>query len=509
MHRPRSLYWRIALGFMLCLAAMLVVQAVLFVWVASRSGPTVLGQAPERFAQAVALDIAAELEREEGIDLPRYVREQHGGDAYQLFVVLTNGQVISNGGDPIPEPLVAEARARLQARAEEGGRSGEGDRPGRDEQGPLGSSARGRTRDRGAPGFRPARAVPIVVHGAVAGVVILPPRPPFGFLLRRYAPMLALVGAGSLVAGALVAAIAIFGPARRRLRAVEDAARRLGAGDLTARAPDRGGDEVAAVAAAFNAMANDLAARAQALAASDRARRQLLADVSHELTTPVTAMRGYLETLAMPELGLDEQTRARYLGVIGDEMQRLESMIGDLLELARLEGGGGQLVAEDVRVDGLFARVTARHERDCREASVTLRVSIEPGAEIVRGDRDRLEQALQNLTANAIRYAPPSSTIVLNARNEGDEVAISVADEGPGIAPEHLPHVFERFYKAEPSRSTPGHGLASGSGLGLSIVKAIVERHGSRITVSSRPGATVFAFSLSRPLVPVPTGLPA
>jgi signal transduction histidine kinase len=87
-------------------------------------------------------------------------------------------------------------------------------------------------------------------------------------------------------------------------------------------------------------------------------------------------------------------------------------------------------------------------------------------------------------------------------------VAISVADEGPGIAPEHLPHVFERFYKAEPSRSMPERGLASGSGLGLSIVKAIIERHGSRITVSSRPGATVFSFSLSRPLVPGPPGLP-
>src|SRR5262249_61782825 len=101
-------------------------------------------------------------------------------------------------------------------------------------------------------------------------------------------------------------------------------ARRLpGSGDVTAGAPARGGDEVPAVATGFNAMADDLGARAEALAASDRARRQLLADVSHELTTPVTAMRGYLETLTMPELGLDEETRARYLGIIGDETGRL------------------------------------------------------------------------------------------------------------------------------------------------------------------------------------------
>ena len=97
----------------------------------------------------------------------------------------------------------------------------------------------------------------------------------------------------------------IFGPARRRLRALESAARRLGSGDLSARAPDRGGDEIAAVASAFNAMADDLTARANALSESDRVRRQLLADVSHELTTPITAMRGYLETLTMPEIALD------------------------------------------------------------------------------------------------------------------------------------------------------------------------------------------------------------
>src|SRR5262249_58578070 len=109
-------------------------------------------------------------------------------------------------------------------------------------------------------------------------------------------------------------------------------ARRLpGSGDVTAGAPARGGDEVAAVATAFNAMADDLAVRAEALAAADRARRQLLADVSHELTTPVTAMRGYLETLRMPELDLDDPTRARYLGIISDETGRLERIIGDLV----------------------------------------------------------------------------------------------------------------------------------------------------------------------------------
>ena len=224
------------------------------------------------------------------------------------------------------------------------------------------------------------------------------------------------------------------------------------------------------------------------------ARRQLLADVSHELNTPVTAMRGYLETLSMPELGLDEATRARYLQIVGDETARLERLIGDLLDLAKLEGGGGALDIEPVRVEELFARVVARHERTAHDAQVTLDVAVEPGADILHCDRTRLEQALQNLAANALRYAPEGSRVSLRARAEAGGIVLCVSDEGPGLAPEHLPRVFDRFYKSDPSR-TAGTGGGSGSGLGLSIVKAIVERHNGTIGVTSRPGHTEFRLA--------------
>jgi signal transduction histidine kinase len=296
-----------------------------------------------------------------------------------------------------------------------------------------------------------------------------------------------------LIVGTALASILIFGPPRRRLRALEDAARRLGAGDLTARAPDRGGDEIAAVATAFNSMAGDLATRAEALAASDRVRRQLLADVSHELTTPITAMRGYLETLTMPEMQLDAATRGRYLGIVGDETARLERIIGDLLDLARLEGGGGTLTIEPVPISELFDRIAARHERTCEQAGITLKTSIDPAAGTVMGDRNRLEQALQNLAANAIRYAPRGSTIRLTARMATDGITIAVEDEGSGISEEHLPHIFDRFYKADASRAN--QQAQGGSGLGLSIVKAIVERHGGRVAVASEPGRTVIEIA--------------
>src|SRR5260221_6460028 len=120
----------------------------------------------------------------------------------------------------------------------------------------------------------------------------------------------------------------------------------------------------------------------------------------------------------MPDMPLDEETRARYLSIIGDETSRLERMVGDLLDLARLEGGGGTLKLEALAVSQLFARVAARHEFACQAAGVTLEESIGPGAETVTGDRDRLEQALQNLAANAMRYAPAGSTLRLSSRLE-------------------------------------------------------------------------------------------
>jgi two-component system, OmpR family, sensor kinase len=499
----RSLYWRIAFGVVAFLAAMLVVQAMLFVWAVSETGRTLPGQSPGRLGMTVAVDLASVLEREPQVDLAKYVNDQYKQYNHPFFVMMKDGRFLTSGSTSFPEPLLRMARARLE-RAFDRGPGIRGDRS----EGPrLPERGRGlrppppdwwempdRFADRferDPSGYRFIRPSPIIVHGQLAGIVVVPPQAPFGYLLGRFAPILAVVATGVLIVGTVLTSLMIFGPARRRLRALEVAARRLGAGDLAARAPDRGGDEIAAVARAFNAMADDLSARADALSASDRARRQLLADVSHELNTPVTAMRGYLETLAMPELALDESTRARYLTVIGDETSRLERLIGELLDLARLEGGGGALRIDRVAVAQLFDRVVARHERACAAACVKMTTTIGADAETISADADRLEQALQNLAANAIRYAPPGSTIRVAARRDDQSMRLSVTDEGPGIPTEHLPYIFDRFYKADAARA----GVSGGSGLGLSIVKAIVERHGASITVRSQPGHTAFEIA--------------
>ena len=294
-----------------------------------------------------------------------------------------------------------------------------------------------------------------------------------------------------LIGGTAIAALVVFRPAQARLRAVEDAARRFGEGDLTARAPAIGGDEVTAVAEAFNRMATDLAARQEQLVEADRARRQLLADVSHELMTPLTAIRGYAETLALPQFMPPSKEGQRAVKVIEEEGERIERLVGDLLELARFEAGGISLELDNVDVDEVFERVDERHAKTAQEKGV--KIVIEPHDDIrMIGDPHRLEQAVQNLAANALRHTPPGGQVTLGARREDGVVRITVSDNGVGIAPEHLPHVFDRFYKADQSRSTSG-----GSGLGLSIVKAIVERHGGTITVRSRQGVeTVFEVTL-------------
>jgi signal transduction histidine kinase len=296
----------------------------------------------------------------------------------------------------------------------------------------------------------------------------------------------------------LLIALVVFGPARRRLKAVQTATEQLGAGDLSARAPDHGGDEVSAVARSFNKMAEELTSRARALEAADAARRQLLADVSHELMTPLTAMRGYIETLGMPELRIDGPTRERYMGIVTEETHRLERIIGDLLDLARLEGGGTAMKRERVDVAALFSRVAARHERELLGRGIRLVQRVDPPAGHVVGDADRLEQALQNLAANALRHTPEGGEITLTATRAEDGTLLTVRDTGPGIPVEHLPLIFDRFYKADAARRA-----VSGSGLGLSIVKAIVERHGGRITARNDGGA-VFEIVLPERFVPAP-----
>jgi signal transduction histidine kinase len=194
----------------------------------------------------------------------------------------------------------------------------------------------------------------------------------------------------------------------------------------------------------------------------------------------------------MDDGALPIDRRRRYLGTVMDETLRLERIVADLVDLARVETPAAGL---DVRVFAparLFARVLRRHEQETQRRRLTITADVAPAADQLAGDPDRLEQAIENLVGNALRYVPDGGTIALAAGVVDGAAVLTVTDDGTGIAPEHLGHVFDRFYKADAARVASGVG----SGLGLSIVKAIVERHGGRIAVSSEPGRTRFAITL-------------
>jgi two-component system sensor histidine kinase BaeS len=343
----------------------------------------------------------------------------------------------------------------------------------------------------GAPRRGPVMA-PIEHNDSVVAVVWVPPLTGLRRIAEAIGGPLAFGVLLLLILGTAVAALVVFRPAQARLRALEDAANRFGEGDLSARAPAIGGDEVAAVADAFNRMAAELAARQAQLVEADRARRQLLADVSHELMTPLTAIRGYAETLALPQFVPSTTEGQRAVKVIQEEGERIERLVKDLLDLARFEAGGFSLELDNVDIDEIFERVSERHAQPAQEKGVS--IVVEPHADDLRlvGDPMRLEQAVQNLAANALRHTPPGGAVRLAAGRADGRIRLTVTDNGAGIPAEHVPHVFDRFYKADQSRLQAG-----GSGLGLSIVKAIVERHGGSVSVRSRQGVeTVFEIDL-------------
>jgi signal transduction histidine kinase len=459
-----SFYWRIAVSFVVFVVVVLIGQSVMVSYVVRSGGGLGPGN-PNAQGIAIAAELGPALARDPDLDLSAFLRRTSGDSRRSAFVVMKDGRIGASSEQPLRDDVRRQVEAALRGIA------------------PAAAPA--------TPPTGPVVTAPVQVNQQLLGMVVLPPPPPRGFL-ADVAELLSLPGTLVLITVTAIAAIVIFAPARNRLRALERAAERLGAGQLDARAPEQGRDEIAHVAAAFNRMAAELAARTEALQASDRLRRQMLADISHELRTPLTTMRGYLDTLEMPEMALDDEKRRRYLDTVRGETRRLERIVADLLDLARFEN---RVAALDVRVfdvERLFTAVARRFEREAALAGVDIRTRVGDSADQLIADPDRMDQAISNLVANALRHTPAGGTIDLDAAMSGGVWRMSVIDSGAGIAPEHVAHVFDRFYKVDAARAA-GTG---GSGLGLSIVKAIVERHGGTIAVTSRPGRTAFVITL-------------
>ena len=250
------------------------------------------------------------------------------------------------------------------------------------------------------------------------------------------------------------------------------AARRISHGELDQRVPVQGADEIADVAGAFN----DMAAHLQE---SETLRRNLVADVAHELRTPLSVIQGNLQAILDDVYPMDKTE----IAAIYDETLILNRLINDLRELAQAEAGQLSLNVQSTDLVPLIENGADAFAELSREKGVALKVEMPEHLPAVPADPDRIRQVLHNFLSNALRHTPEEGTISVTANRieQPDQIKVTVSDTGPGIPPEDLPHVFDRFWRADRSRSRE-HG---GSGLGLAIARQLVEAHGGRIGVDS------------------------
>lgn len=223
---------------------------------------------------------------------------------------------------------------------------------------------------------------------------------------------------------------------------------------------------------------------------TETVRRDFVSNISHELRTPIASLKVLLETLQGGALD-DPKMAADFLNRALAEADRLAQMVNELGELSRIESGLVPLVKTPVAIGEVIGQVVERLSPQAERAGLTVDINNAGGLPRVMADAERISQVLVNIVHNAIKFTPAGGKITVSARVEGGRMLVSVTDTGIGIAPEDLPRVFERFYKADKSRSS------GGTGLGLAIAKHIVQLHGGKIWVESQQGkGSTFTFSL-------------
>lgn len=270
------------------------------------------------------------------------------------------------------------------------------------------------------------------------------------------------------------------------------AAERMHAGELDARAPVGGEDEIGRLARGFNRMAEQLEASFRELAAERDALRRFVSDASHELRSPITAVSSFLELL-QGRAGADAETRDAFLAETRQQVDRLQRIVAGLLDLSRLDTGLAGLDVETLQAAEIVHGVVAVRASDATARGLTIREALPDADLALEGDRLQLETALGNLLDNAVKYAPAATDVEVGARRRGTEVHLWVRDRGPGVSQEDLPHVFERFYRGAAAAS----GRVPGSGLGLAIAASVAAAHGGRAWAENAPdGGARFTLAI-------------
>lgn len=309
---------------------------------------------------------------------------------------------------------------------------------------------------------------------------------------------LLLAGVLLVFAGGIAMALGYFIAAALtdRIAAVCRGADAIAAGDLSARVPVTGNDEMAHLAATFNAMAARLQEADRQQREVDQLRRDLIAWVGHDLRTPLASTRVIVEALAdgMVE---DPETVQRYLRTAQRDIKSLTTLIDDLFALAQLDAGGLTLDRRPVAISDLVSDTLESFRTMADQRGVALEGQVASGSDPVLVDAQQVSRVLANLVSNALRHTPEGGAVRVTAEPVDGLVRVAVSDTGEGISPTDLPRVFERFYRGEKSRSR----ITGGSGLGLAIAKGIVEAHGGQIWVESEPSAGA-SFCLTLPKSP-------
>ncbi|MBE2182450.1 MAG: HAMP domain-containing protein [Anaerolineae bacterium] len=321
-----------------------------------------------------------------------------------------------------------------------------------------------------------AKGAPIMAGGQLIGTLIITPldapaTPAGDFLgaVNRSA-LFAGVAAGSL---ALILGSVLFVQMIRPLRRLSTAAQGIAAGDLSQRVQISSHDEISQVSATFNHMAETL----QCYAVE---RRNMIGDIAHDLRTPLSIIQSNLEAMLDGVL----PTTPEELTSLHQETLHLNRLITDLRTLSLAEAGQLQLQKQSIEPGSLVQQVSDRMHLSAEEKNITLETDIASDLPPVQADPERLTQVMTNLVDNAIRYNPNGSRVIVAAHPANGHIELSVTDNGPGIAPEDIPHLFERFWRAEKSRNR----ATGGSGLGLAIVKQLVEAHHGEVQVESQIG---------------------
>jgi signal transduction histidine kinase len=267
----------------------------------------------------------------------------------------------------------------------------------------------------------------------------------------------------------------------RRLTAASEA---MAAGDLSQRVEIETQDEIGELGRAFDRMADDLQQ-------AERQRQQMTADIAHELRNPLSVIRGNLEAMLDGIYAADGE----HLGAVYEETLLLQRLVRDLRLLSLADAGQLELLVTEVDVSNLLRGIVDSAQAIADDKEIDLALDLAPDEIVVQGDVDRLRQVIGNLISNALRYTSHGGQVVVCGWAQGERVSVAVRDSGPGIAPDDLPHVFDRFYRTDAARAR----ASGGSGLGLAIARALVEAHGGTIEVRSTLGqGTTFVLSIPK-----------